>query len=134
LVMAHSDDRGLVLPPLLAPIQVVIVPIARKEDERALVLAKAKEIAAALGDLRVHIDDRQNLTPGAKFYEWETKGVPFRLEIGPKDIAKEQVVLARRVIAEGAERKEFVPEVEAIASLPERLREYQAWLLEEAKT
>lgn len=133
LVMAHSDDKGLVLPPLLAPIQVVIVPIARKEDERTQVLAKAKEIATALGDLRVHIDDRDNLTPGAKFYEWETKGVPFRLEIGPKDIAKQQVVLARRVIAEGAERKEFIPEAEAISTLPTRLREYQEWLLEAAK-
>src|SRR5690606_28317913 len=72
-------------------------------------------------------------TPGAKFYEWETKGVPFRIEIGPKDIAKEQVVLARRVVAEGADRKEFVPQTEAIASLPERLRAYQEWLLDEAR-
>lgn len=133
LVMMHSDDRGLVLPPLLAPIQVVIVPIARKEEERAQVLAKAKEVAAALGEFRVHIDDRESLTPGAKFYEWETKGVPFRIEIGPKDIAKEQLVLARRVIPEGADRKEFLPEAEAIASLPERLRAYQAWLLEAAR-
>lgn len=134
LVMTHSDDRGLVLPPLLAPIQVVIVPIFRKEEERAQVLEKAREIAAALGDIRVHIDDRDNLTAGAKFYEWETKGVPFRLEIGPKDIAKQQVVLARRVVAEGADRKEFLPESEALESLPQRIREFQEWLLEEART
>jgi hypothetical protein len=62
--------------------------------------------------MRVHVDDRENMTPGAKFYEWETKGVPFRIEVGPKDIAKEQLVLARRVVAEGEERKEFLPEAE----------------------
>jgi prolyl-tRNA synthetase len=122
-----------VMPPRLAPIQVVIVPISRTDEERALVLAKAREIAEALPGVRTHIDARDNMTAGAKFYEWELKGVPFRMEVGPKDIAKQQVVLARRVIEEGAQRKEFLPEAEALASLPARLEEFQAFLLERAR-
>ena len=133
LVMTHGDDQGLVLPPRLAPIQVVIVPIFRKEEERTLVLDKAREIAAALKPIRTHIDDRPNLSPGAKFYEWETKGVPFRIEIGPKDIAKQQVVLARRVRGEGEERKQFLPEAEVVGSMERRLEEFQSFLLERAR-
>jgi prolyl-tRNA synthetase len=133
LVMTHGDDRGLVVPPRLAPIQVVIVPIARKEDEWAQVLEKAAHIAAALPALRTHIDRRDNLTPGAKFYEWEAKGVPFRIEVGPKDIAKGQLVLARRLVAEGEDRKLFLPEQEVLESLPERIEEFQSWLLERAR-
>jgi prolyl-tRNA synthetase len=133
LVMAHGDDRGLVMPPRLAPIQVVIVPITRKDEDTTEVLAKARAVAAALRGLRVHVDDRQQMTPGAKFYEWELKGVPFRIEVGPKDIAKGQLVLARRMIAAGADRKEFLPEAEVIASLPARLEEFQTWLQEQAR-
>lgn len=133
LVMTHGDDGGLVIPPRLAPIQVVIVPIARKDQEREQVLAKARSIVEALPDLRLHIDDRENMTPGAKFYEWEMKGVPFRIEIGPRDIAKGQVVLVRRRVAEGVDRKKFLPEDEALRTLPDRLMEYQQWLLEEAR-
>jgi prolyl-tRNA synthetase len=133
LVMTHGDDRGLVMPPRLAPIQVVIVPIFRKDEEREPVMAKTREIVAALAGIRTHVDDRDNLSPGAKFYEWELKGVPFRIEVGPKDIAKGQLVLARRVVAEGGERKEFLPEAELLSSLPRRLDEYQAFLLERAR-
>jgi len=133
LVMTHGDEQGLVMPPRLAPIQVVIVPIGRKPEEREATVARARTLAAALAPLRVHVDDRDNLTPGAKFYEWELRGVPFRMEIGPKDLAKEQVVLVRRVIAEGEERKQFLPESEALATMHDRLEQYQAWLLERAR-
>jgi prolyl-tRNA synthetase len=133
LVMTHGDDRGLVMPPRVAPIQVVIVPIYRKEDERAQVLAKADELAAALAGVRTHVDDRDSLTPGAKYYEWELKGVPLRLEVGPKDIAKQQVVLVARVAAEGQERKQFLPEAEAVATMQQRLDDFQAFLLERAR-
>jgi prolyl-tRNA synthetase len=132
LVMTHGDDQGLVMPPRLAPIQVVIVPIGRKAEERGATLAKAHDLAAALAPIRVQVDDRDNLTPGAKFYEWETKGVPFRIEVGPKDLAQRQVVLVRRVPAEGDERKLFLPEDEVRQSLGRRLEDFQQWLLERA--
>jgi prolyl-tRNA synthetase len=133
LVMTHGDDRGLVMPPRLAPIQVVIVPIFRKDEEREMVMAKAREVVAALPEVRFHIDDRENLTAGAKFYDWELRGVPFRIEIGPKDIARGQLALAKRVLAEGEERKQFLPENEVLATLPQRLEEFQAFLFARAQ-
>jgi prolyl-tRNA synthetase len=133
LVMTHGDDSGLILPPNLAPIQVVIVPISRKDEERPMVLEKARAVASALRNLRVHVDDRANLSPGAKFYEWEMRGVPFRIEVGPKDIAQQQLVLARRIAFDGGQRKLFLPEAEVIATLPARISEYQAMLLERSR-
>jgi prolyl-tRNA synthetase len=99
LIMSHSDDEGLVLPPNLAPIQVVIVPITgKKDDEKTLVLNKAKEIQAVLRKkgISVKLDDRDNMTPGFKFAEYELKGVPVRIAIGPRDVANESVEVARR--------------------------------------
>jgi prolyl-tRNA synthetase len=99
LIMSHSDDDGLVLPPNLAPIQVVIVPIiGKKEEEKTLVLNKAKEIQTALRKrgISVKLDDRDNMTPGFKFAEYELKGVPVRIAIGPRDVANESVEVARR--------------------------------------
>lgn len=99
LIMSHSDDEGLVLPPNLAPIQVVIVPIlGKKEEEKAVVLAKAKEIQASLRKkgIAVKLDDREHLTPGFKFAEYELKGVPVRIAIGPRDVQNESVEVARR--------------------------------------
>jgi prolyl-tRNA synthetase len=96
VVMVHGDDQGLILPPRLAPTQAVIVPIWKSDEERTAVLALAEQVRAALSDLRVRIDARDGLTPGFKFNEWELRGVPLRIEIGPKDVAAGQVVLARR--------------------------------------
>ncbi len=104
LVMTHSDDNGLVVPPLLAPIEVVIVPIYRTDEERARVLEAAQRIKDSLGAwerrsparLRVHVDARDGMKPGAKYYEWELRGIPVRMEIGPRDLDANQAVLVRR--------------------------------------
>ena len=106
VVMVHGDDGGLILPPRVAPYQVVIVPIPRG-NWKETVLPKAEEIRLALvrNGVRVMLDDRETQTPGWKFNEWELRGVPLRLEIGPKDLEKAQVVLARR----DTRQKSFVP-------------------------
>ena len=132
MVMTHGDDDGLIVPPRLAPVQAVIVPILRGDD--APVMAKAAEVQARLRELgvRTKIDARENLSPGAKYYEWERKGVPFRVEIGPKDLEKGQLALARRVVPEGEKRKEFLPEADAIAGMPSRLEAFQSELRDRA--
>jgi len=98
MIMTHGDDKGLVLPPKVAPIQVVIIPIYYSKEDKENVLQKACQIKDSLSnnDIRIHLDDREQLTPGFKFNDWEMKGIPIRIEIGPKDIAKNQVVLVRR--------------------------------------
>jgi prolyl-tRNA synthetase len=98
LIMVHGDNKGLVLPPRVAPIQVVIVPIYYSPEDREAVVSKASEIKESLSkhNLRVHIDLRDQVTPGYKFHDWEMKGVPLRIEIGPKDIVKGKMVLVRR--------------------------------------
>ncbi|MFM8911169.1 MAG: proline--tRNA ligase [Gemmatimonadota bacterium] len=105
LVMTHSDDNGLVCPPRLAPIEVVIVPIWKSDEERARVVEAAQKVRTELTEwtgrgatdrLRVTVDDREGVKPGAKYYEWEMRGVPLRLEIGPKDLEKGSVFSARR--------------------------------------
>jgi len=98
MIMVHGDDKGLVLPPKVAPIQVVIIPIYKSNEAREIVFPKLNEISKQLESkkIRVHVDDRNELTPGYKFNDWELKGVPLRIEIGPKDIEKQQVILAKR--------------------------------------
>ncbi len=103
MIMIHGDDKGLVLPPKLAPLQIAIVPIMFK-DSKEKVLKKAKEIKDKLKDYTVKLDDREEYSAGWKFNEYELKGIPIRIEIGPKDIQKEQVVLVRRDTL----KKEFV--------------------------
>jgi prolyl-tRNA synthetase len=93
LVMTHSDDKGLVLPPKLAPVKTVLVPIFRKEEEKSPVLEAAHKIAK---DTNAKVDDREELSPGAKFFHWERQGVPTVLELGPRDIASGNIVLKRR--------------------------------------
>jgi prolyl-tRNA synthetase len=97
IIMTHGDDQGLVLPPRLAPIQIVIVPIFRKDDEKAIVMPVVEELKAKLGEhFRIKVDDREGFRPGYKFNDWEMRGVPLRIEIGPKDVEKGSVMTARR--------------------------------------
>jgi prolyl-tRNA synthetase len=102
VVLGHGDDKGLVLPPRIAPIQVVIVPIYKTDEEKNTVLKSCNEIFSTLKEagIRVHLDDRDNYTPGFKFNHWELRGVPLRLNIGPKDVANNVVEVARRDTAE----------------------------------
>jgi prolyl-tRNA synthetase len=143
LIMTHSDDGGLVLPPRLAPIHVVIVPIYRKEEERKAVLEAADKLAAGVRDLAlsdwfagerigVKVDDRDQYQPGYKFHEWELKGVPVRVELGPKDLATSACVLARRDLP-GKEAKQVAPLAAAPARIEEMLRAMQKDLLDRGK-
>ena len=136
LIMTHGDDSGVIMPPKLAPTQVVITPIWKNEDQKAGVLTMANGVADGLREknLRVHIDQRDNMSPGAKFWEWERKGVPLRVEIGPRDVEKDQVVVAKRFHGEGENRKEFLGREEAVAAIPGLLDALQTALLEAART
>ena len=128
LIMVHGDDRGLVLPPRMAPTQVVIVPIlSKKEKER--VLESVRELENQLKhDLRVKLDDREEYSPGWKFNDWEMKGTPVRIEVGPKDLDKGHVVMVRRDTGE----KEFVSREEVPARLKELLDQVQKDMLDRA--
>ncbi len=96
IIMAHGDDKGLKLPPNLSPIQIVIVPIIPSEKDASKVNKKVKEVEKLLEDFRINIDDRTEVSPGYKFNEWELKGVPLRIEIGPKEVKENKVVVSRR--------------------------------------
>ena len=98
IIMAHGDDNGLILPPRLAPYQIVIVPIFKNDAEKTVVMECVDKVMAQLKEFRVKLDDRTELTPGFKYHEWELRGVPLRLEIGPKDVEKNSVMAARRDI------------------------------------
>ncbi len=114
VVMAHGDDQGLRLPPRIAPIQAVVVPIWRKEEEKAAVREFVARVRAAVGEgVRLHVDDREQYTPGWKYNEYELRGVPLRLEVGPRDVAQQAVMTVRR----DNRAKESVP----LAALRERL-------------
>ena len=109
VVMVHGDDQGLILPPRLAPYQLVIVPIWKDEDQRSLVLDAMNQVRGLIGEgVRMHVDDRDAYSPGWKFNEWEMRGVPLRIEIGPRDVDKDQVMLVRRDVA-GRGRKVAAP-------------------------
>jgi prolyl-tRNA synthetase len=96
IIMVHGDDQGLILPPRLAPHQVVIVPIYKNQDEQADVYQAVERVEQQLKDYRLIVDRREGYTPGHKFNHWELRGVPLRVEIGPKDVANETVAVARR--------------------------------------
>ena len=131
MIMAHGDDKGLVLPPKVAPMQVVIVPIYKNDNDKENVITKVNEIAniLELKNIRIHIDSREELTPGYKFNDWELKGVPLRIEIGPKDIENQSMVLAKRYNLE--KMKMGLDEVEKIVTI---LDEIQTEMLKKAKT
>ncbi|HXY70176.1 MAG TPA: proline--tRNA ligase, partial [Gemmatimonadales bacterium] len=130
LVMTHGDDVGIVCPPRLAPVQVVVVPIYRSDEERAAVGAAAGEAARVLraAGLRVELDVREGMKPGAKYYEWEGRGVPLRLEVGPKDVARGQVFAARRTGG-----KAPIPMAGLAEGVKAALDEIQAGLYEAAR-
>ncbi|MGA8232925.1 MAG: His/Gly/Thr/Pro-type tRNA ligase C-terminal domain-containing protein, partial [Candidatus Acidiferrales bacterium] len=133
IIMVHGDDQGLILPPRLAPIQVVIVPIHKTDDEQKLVIEAARRIRAELvaADIRVKVDEREGSSPGFKFNDWEMRGVPLRIELGPKDIAKGSAVLARRD-RPGKEGKAFVPQAGLTDAVSALLVEIQKALFDRA--
>jgi len=134
LIMTHGDDQGLVLPPKLAPHQVVIVPIWSDDEERELVMTVAERVNRVLSrNVRVHVDDRDHVSPGAKFYEWERKGVPLRIEVGPKEVSSQELVTVRRYAPGDRERKRTYGEGKAIAMVPQVLEEIQDDLLDAAR-
>jgi prolyl-tRNA synthetase len=108
VVMVHGDDQGLVMPPKLAPTQAVVVPIGKTEDERVQVAEMVARVRMMLGDdVRLYVDDRAEYSPGWKFNEWEMRGVPLRIEIGPRDVEREQVTLAVRLSAHDEARRDI---------------------------
>jgi prolyl-tRNA synthetase len=133
IIMTHGDNGGLIMPPRLAPTQVVIVPIYRNDVDKSTVMAAVESIQAELSDknIRVKVDAREQLSPGFKFNDWELKGVPVRMEIGPRDVQNNTVVLARRD-RPGKEGKQFVAREGLGQTLADLLVEIQASLLQKA--
>jgi prolyl-tRNA synthetase len=129
LIMAHGDDSGLQLPPNVAPIQVIVVPIWRKEEDRQAVMEMVDRVVAQLKPtVRIQVDADDNNTPGWKYNEYELKGVPLRMEIGPRDVQNQNVVLVRRI----DRKKEFVPVAELTEKVPAMLKEIQQALFQRA--
>jgi prolyl-tRNA synthetase len=133
IIMTHGDDQGLIMPPRLAPIQVVIVPIYKNDEERGKVLPVVQSVSQSLQDFRVKVDDRTEMTPGFKYNDWEMRGVPLRIEIGPKDVEKGSVMVARRDIP-GRDGKQIIPQENLAGAVAELLTEIQASLFDKAKT
>jgi prolyl-tRNA synthetase len=145
LIMTHSDDAGLVLPPRVAPIHAVIVPIFRNDEQKAKVLEAAEALDKRLSAIDISDEhspyrdflsikiDARDMRPGAKFYEWERKGVPMRIELGPKDLEKGQVCVKMRAETAAGSGKEFIPTDEFVGKVRERMRTYQDELLSAAK-
>lgn len=130
LIMLHGDDRGLVIPPRIAPTQVVVVPIPYKDAETAPIMSQARKIADGLqkAGLSVVLDDREQYTPGWKFNEWELKGVPVRIEIGPRDVRNRQVTVVRRDTSE----KSTIPEADVVTKTKMLLEVIQSDMFQKA--
>lgn len=133
IIMTHGDDQGLRMPPRLAPIQVIIVPIYKNDDEKSKVMEAVDALFGELkgAGLRVRVDVREDLTPGFKFNDWEMRGVPVRVEIGPKDVQNNAAALARRDVP-GKAGKQFVPREGLTERIKDLLVEIQANLLAQA--
>jgi prolyl-tRNA synthetase len=125
IIMTHGDDQGLLLPPKLAPTQVVIVPIYKNDEEKARVMPVVAQVERELQVFRVKVDAREEFTPGYKFNHWELRGIPLRIEVGPKDVEKNTVVFARRDIP-GREGKSFIPHHQLDGQVAEILQTIQA--------
>ncbi len=132
MIMVHGDDKGLVMPPKVAPVQVVIVPIPFKGLEAEAIASKTKEIGDSLRakGISVILDDRQEYTPGWKFNQWEMKGVPIRIEVGPRDIKNSQVVMVRRDTGQ----KVFVKDPDILSTVDKLLQEIQDNMLAKARS
>jgi prolyl-tRNA synthetase len=132
VIMTHGDEKGLRLPPKLAPYQVVIVPIFKTDDEKSAVMAAVETITKQLisAGIRIWVDRREDLSPGYKYNDWEMRGVPLRLEVGPKDVANSVVMAARRDM--GKEGKRSLPQENLATSVGALLDEIQANLLAQA--
>ena len=130
MIMLHGDDRGLIVPPKIAPIQIVIVPIHFKDRDKEGVNLKIRKVTEMLksAGFRVHLDDREQYTPGWKFNEWELKGIPLRIEVGPRDVERKQVTFVRR----DNFQKLNVNDDELIGEVRKSLEAIQATLFEKA--
>ena len=135
IIMTHGDDQGLILPPNLAPYQVIMIPIYRNDAEKSSVVPVVERIEKMLraSSIRVKVDNREEVTPGFKFNDWEMRGVPLRIEVGPRDVIKESVAFARRDMP-GKAGKSFVPQENLAESVKRTLNEIQASLLDKATT
>lgn len=133
IIMTHGDDQGLILPPRLAPIQTVIIPIFRNDEEKSIVMPVVERLRKELTGIRLRVDDRSELTPGFKFNDWEMRGVPLRLEIGPKDVQNHTVMAARRDIP-GKNGKTLLKQDQINSQVTALLNDIQKSLLNRATT
>ena len=131
IIMTHGDDQGLVLPPKVAPIQIVVVPIYKSDEERSKVMEVVDRVQAELKSFRLKVDDRTEVTPGFKFNDWELKGVPLRIEVGPKDVEKGTLAFARRDLP-GKAGKSFVSQQNVAAQVDETLKAIHQSLFDRA--
>ena len=132
IIMTHGDDQGLIFPPRLAPIQVVIIPIYHNEEEKNKVMGFVDNVNNCLKGVRTKVDDRSELTPGYKFNDWEMRGVPLRIEVGPKDVANHSVMIARRDMT-GKDAKSIHPLDHLDDVVKQKLVEIHDHLLDKAR-